>query len=166
MRTPIVLCALFSLAFGSALAQTLVSKEAWRVDPAAQRELDGARKRILEDELASEAKQFTDAHAELRDAGARQMSSEKVEDVSERVNRHRRNMAELAREIARSEGDVAGNGARSKPVADRAADNWLIPVAPAEKAPLARVREPLQGNAPKAEYPEWVVPANGAGKRR
>ncbi len=163
MQTPIVLCVLLSCAVGSALAQAPASKEAWRVDPAAERQRDEG---IIEDELASEAKQFTDAYAELRDARARQTASERLEDIAERVNRHRRNMSELAREIARAEGDVAGNGARSKPVADRAADNWFIPVTPVEKASVARVRESLQGDAPKADNPEWVVPSSEASKRR
>ena len=143
MRTLIVLCVLVSLAISSALGQTPGSSEVWKEDPARQRERDAARKAILEDELAAEAKQYTEAHGELREGQARQASSQRLEDVSERVSRHRRNMAELAREIARAEGDIPGKAIRPKP----ASDDWLIRVQPA-----------------KAESPEWLVPADG--KRR
>lgn len=121
MRTLIVLCALLSLAAGPA---------------AAQEERDPARKAILEEELAAEARQFMEARAELL---ARPASAVKIEDATERVNRHRRNMAELAREIARTEGDVLGKPSRPRP----SADDWLIRVQPA-----------------KGESPEWLVPAD------
>jgi outer membrane PBP1 activator LpoA protein len=139
MRTLIVLCALASLAIGSALGQSSGSSEVWKEDPASQRERDAARKAILEDELAAEAKQYTEAHGELREGQARQASSQRLEDASERVSRHRRNMAELAREIARAEGDIPGKASRPKP----ASDDWLIRVQPA-----------------KTESPEWLVPAD------
>ncbi len=139
MRTPIVLYALLSLAIGSALGQTPGSSEVWKEDPAKQRERDASRKAILEDELAAEAKQYAEAHGELREGRARQASSQRLEDVSEQVNRHRRNMAELAREIARAEGDIPGKASRPKPVVD----DWLIRVQPT-----------------KAESPEWLVPAD------
>ena len=139
MRTLIVLCALLSLATGSALAQTPGSSEVWKEDSAKQRERDVARKAILEDELAAEATQYTDAHDELREGQARQVSAARLEDVSERVNRHRRNLAELAREIARTDGDVPGKASRPRPTAD----DWLIRVQPA-----------------KGENPEWLVPAD------
>ena len=139
MRTLIVLCALVSVAIDSALGQTPGSTEVWKEDPARQRERDAARKAILEDELAAEAKQYAEAHGELREGRARQASPQRLEDVSERVNRHRRNMAELAREIARTDGDVPGKASRPRP----AADDWLIRVQPA-----------------KDESPEWLVPAD------
>ena len=139
MRTLIVLCALVSLASGSAIAQAPAPTEVWKEDPAKQRERDAARKAILEDELAEEAKQYAEAHGELREGRARQASSQRLEDASERVNRHRRNMAELAREIARTDGDVPGKASRPRP----AADDWLIRVQPA-----------------KDESPEWLVPAD------
>ena len=125
MRTPIVLCALLSFAAGSALAQS-----------------NEAQKSILEDELAAEATQFTDAYAELREARAHPTSSERLEDITEQVDRHRRNMAELAREIARSEGDVASKGSQTKATGG----DWLIPVLPGKEA-----------------HPDWLVPA---GKER
>ena len=139
MRTLIVLCAFLSLAIGPALGQTPGSSEVWKEDPAGQRERDAARKAILEDELAAEAKEYTEAHGELREGRARQASPQRLEDVSERVNRHRRNLAELAREIARTDGDVPGKAGRPRP----AADDWLIRVQPA-----------------KGESPEWLVPAD------
>ena len=121
MRTPIVLCALLSFAAASALAQS-----------------DAAGKLILEDELAAEAAQFTDAYAALREARAHPTSNARLEHITERVNRHRRNMAELAREIARSEGDVASKGTQTKATGGA----LLIPVQPTKEA-----------------RPDWLVPA-------
>ena len=141
MQTPTVLCVLLSLAIGSALAQTPAAKEVWRADPAKQLERDAARKSILETELAAEARQFAEAHAELRDARSRQISGTKLEDIAERVNRHRRNMAALGGEIARDEGhrDV------------RKSDRWLIP-SPAK--PVAQ--EPTKSR-PEPMRPAWII---------
>ena len=82
MRALLILCLALS-AGGQALAQ-----DAWKVDPAKQRQLDAGRKAILEDELAAEAKLFIEAHA-VRSA--------------ERMDRHRRNLAALTRELAHGE---------------------------------------------------------------
>ena len=89
MRTRIALCLLLSLVSGSATAQ-------WHEDPAKQRARDTARKTILEDELAAEAKLFVEAHSERS---------------AERMDRHRRNLAALTRELAR--GDA---GAQKTPI--------------------------------------------------
>src|SRR5437773_1164100 len=127
MRTPTVLCLLLSLTVGSSSAQVPVSADIWRIDSATQRERDTTRKSILEDELAWEAKLFADAHAELREARALRVPLGKVEDIAERLDRHRRNMVELGQEIAHVEGvlDVATSGEpRHEP--ERLADNWLI----------------------------------------
>jgi len=70
-----------------------------RVEPAVQRERDDTRKTILEDELASEARQLADAQAELRGAKALSASAGSVEEIAERLARHRQNIAELGREI-------------------------------------------------------------------
>ena len=120
MRTLIVLCALLSFAAAPARADA---------------DEEGARKAILDEELAAEAKQFIEAYGELR---ARPASAPNVEELKERVNRHRRNMAELAREIARDEGDVPSKAGRSK----TASDDWLIQTAPS-----------------KGQAPGWLVPA-------
>jgi hypothetical protein len=120
MRTLIVLCALLSFA---------------AVPARADADRDGARKAILDEELAAEAKQFIEAYGELQ---ARPASARNVEDLTERLNRHRRNMAELAREIARDEGDVASKAGRSRTVSD----DWLIQTAPS-----------------KGQAPDWLVPA-------
>lgn len=122
MQTRIVLCALLSLAAGPGLAQA---------------DREAARKMILQDELAAEAKQYLDAHDELL---ARPASPAELEDATERVNRHRRNMADLAREIARTEGDIPAKSSRPR----LASDNWLIEVQPA-----------------KGESPEWLLPSDG-----
>ena len=102
MRTLIVLCALASLAIGPALGQTPGSMEVWKEDPAKQRERDASRKAILEDELAAEAKLLVEAHAQLRDARGRN-----VTEIAERMDRHRRNLAALTREMARGDNEPA-----------------------------------------------------------
>ena len=118
MRTRIVLCVLLSLAITPALAQ-----------PAQD---------ILEGELAAEARLYSEAFADLRSARENRASRHGLEDAVERVSRHRRNMAELAREIARAEGDLPGTSSPAKGSSD-----WLIPVEPA-----------------KRRYPEWLVPGS------
>ena len=149
MRTPTVLCLLLSLAVGSSSAQVPPSAGSWRVDSAAQRERDKIRKSILEDELASEAKQFVVAHSELREARARRVQRSAVDDIAERLDRHRRNLGELGREIARVEGqtDVAVDG-EPKRAAERLADNWLIP------GPSRDERG----------RPEWIIPPGQPGR--
>lgn len=118
MRTRIVLCVLLSLVIVSAPAQ-----------PA---------KDILEGELAAEARLYSEAYADLRSARESRASRHGLEDAAERVGRHRRNMAELAREIARADGDLPGKASPAT-----ASSDWLIPVEPATR-----------------RYPEWLVPGN------
>src|SRR5207247_7566207 len=89
MRTPTVLCLLLSLTVGSSSAQVPVSADIWRIDSGTQREPDTTRKSILEGELASEAKLFADAHAELREALALRVPLGQVQDIAERPGRHR-----------------------------------------------------------------------------
>lgn len=102
MRALLVLCLALS-AGGSALAQ-----DAWKVDPAKQRERDVARKSILEDELAAEAKLFVEAHAERS---------------AERMDQHRRNLAALTRELARAENETEKTSLK-KPTSGR--PDWVI----------------------------------------
>ena len=153
MRTPTVLCLLLSLTVGSSSAQVPVSADIWRIDSATQRERDTTRKSILEGELASEAKLFADAHAELREARALRVSLGKVEDIAERLDRHRRNMVEVGREIARVEGDVASAGT-PKRAAERTADNWLVP----RQAVAPGAAESVQRSSAERGRPEWIIP--------
>jgi hypothetical protein len=62
-----------------------------RVTPVVQRERDSTRKTILEDELASEARQLADTQAELRDANLLRASRGNIGDIAERLARHRDN---------------------------------------------------------------------------
>ena len=171
MRTPTVLCLLLSLTVGSSSAQVPASAGSWRIDPATQRERDTTRKSILEEELASEAKQFADAHAELREARVLRVPRAKVEDIAERLDRHRRNITELAREIARVEGvgDVAISAGPKRAV-ERLADNWLIPgeATPPrglDSVPRPLPREPLPARNPDERgRPEWIIPASPSGR--
>ena len=128
MRTLIVLCALLSVPLaGHAQSQS-------------------AQQSILEDELAAEAAGYADAYSELKSARKAETSAQKLEDIAERVNRHRRNMAELAREIARAEGNLPVSGERPKATSGQ--DNWFIPAQPAQAEAT-----------PNASEPDWLVPA-------
>src|SRR6266849_11128685 len=99
MRTRNVLCLLLSFVPGSAAAEPPVTSAAMRVDPAVQRARDDTRKTILEDELASEARQLADVQAELRDANLLRASPGNIGDIAERMARHRQNISDLGREI-------------------------------------------------------------------
>jgi len=153
MRTPTVLCVLLSLGFGGAQAQGTGAAAGWRVDPAMQRESDVARKSILDDELASEAKQFADIRSELREARAHRVADVKAQEIEERLDRHRRNMVELGREIARMEGDIGSTGA-ARGTAERTPGNWLVPGQRAAPATADRV----QSIPAEQERPDWIIP--------
>lgn len=92
MRALLVLCLALSVS-ASALAD---------------RHREAARKAILEDELAAEAKLFVEAHSERS---------------AERMDRHRRNLAALTRELARGESDAEKTPIK-KPAGGR--PDWLI----------------------------------------
>ena len=164
MRTRNVLCLLLSFVPGSAAAEPPVTAAAMRVAPAMQG--DDARKTILEDELASEARQLADAQAELRGAKALAAPAGSVEEIVERLARHRQNIAELGREIGLVERqrDSANRKADS-----RGADGWLItgrlPTnASPDAASATLARRSLQspeGN--DRRKPGWIIPA-GQGK--
>ena len=102
MRALLILCLALS-AGGQALAQ-----DAWKVDPAKQRQLDAGRRSILEDELAAEAKLFVEAHAGR---------------LAERMDQHRRNLAALTRELARGESETDRTPLR-RPASGK--PEWLI----------------------------------------
>jgi len=162
MRTRNVLCLLLSFVPGSAAAEPPVTVAAMRVEPGVQRERDDTRKAILEDELASEARQLSDAQAELRGAKALSASAGSVDEIAERLARHRRNIAELGREIGLVERqrDSANRKADS-----RAADGWLISGRPptstsSDAASATPARRPLQSaEGDERRKPGWIVPA-------
>jgi len=159
MRTPTVLCLLLSLGVSSAQAQVAGSSGGWRVDAATQRERDAAAKSILEDELASEASQFADARGEMREAQARRLPAVKAEEIAERLDRHRRNMVELGREIARADGDLDAGAPKRSP--RRIADNWLVPGQTQAVAPSA-ADSPRSASAERGR-PEWIIPGRKFG---
>jgi len=164
MRTQTVLCLLLNLAVGSAAAEPPVAAAAKRVDPATQRERDDTRKTILEDELASEARQLADAQAELRGAKALSAPAGSVEEIAERLARHRQNIAELGREIGLVERQRDSSNRKGD---SRAADRWLITGRPPMSAALdaaSATRRPLQSaEADERRKPGWIIPA-GQGK--
>ena len=170
MRTRSVLWVLLSLVVGPVQAQVPASPDRWRVDAAVQRERDASRKLVLEEELAAEARQFAEAHAELREARARRVVSGQMEVITERLDRHRRNMRELAGEIARAERDMAPAGSGPTHAAERLAHNWLI----AGQATLPRQADGATGYAARKSLsarnrdeparPEWIIPARELGR--
>ena len=169
MRTRNVLCLLLSFVPGSAAAEPPVTAAAMRVEPGMQRERDDARKTILEDELASEARQLADAQTELRGAKALSAPAASMEEIAERLARHRQNIAELGREIGLVERQRDSANRKADSAERRATDGWLISGRPplstspaAASATLAR--RPLQSaEGDERRKPGWIIPA-GQGK--
>src|SRR6266513_5473957 len=144
-----VLCLLLNLVPGSAAAGPPVTVAAMRVEPGVQRERDDTRKAILEDELASEARQLADAQAELRGAKALSASAGRVEEIAERLARHRRNIVELGREIGLVERQRDSANRKADSAERRATDGWLISGRPLlsaspDAASATLSRRPLQ----------------------
>ena len=165
MRTRNVLCLLLSFVPGSAAAEPPVTPAAMRVDPAVQRERDDTRKTILEDELASEARQLADAQAELRGAKVLSASAGSVEEIAERLARHRRNIAELGREIGLVERQPDSSNRKADSAERRATDGWLIsgrlPMSASPDAASATLsRRPLQSaEGDDRRKPGWIIPS-------
>lgn len=168
MRTQTVLCLLLNLAVGSAVAEPPVTAAAMRVDPAVQRERDSTRRTILEDELASEAKQLADTQAELRDANLLRASPGNIGDIAERLARHRQNISELGREIALVERQSDSTNRNTDSAERRGTDSWLIRGRPPltespEVVSAARPRRSLQSpDEDERRRPGWIIPANQA----
>jgi len=165
MRTQTVLCLLLNLVPGSAAAERPVTAEAVRVDPAMQRERDDTRRTILEDELASEARQLADAQAELRGAKALSASAGSVEEIAERLVRHRQNIAELGREIGLVARQRDSANRKADSAERRATDGWLIsgrpPLSASPDAASATLsRRPLQSaEGDERGKPGWIIPS-------
>ena len=168
MRTQTVLCLLLNFAVGPAAAQPPVSSDPVRVDPAVQRERDSTRKTILEDELASEARQLADTQAELRDANLLRASPGNIGDIAERLARHRKNISELGREIALVERQSDSTNRNTDSAERRGTDSWLIHGRPPltespEVVSAARPRRSLQSaDGDDRRRPGWIIPANQA----
>ena len=168
MRTQTVLCLLLSLTIGSATAEPPVTAAAARVDPAMQRGRDDNRKTILEDELASEARQLADAQAELRGAKALSAPAGSVEEIVERLARHRQNIAELGREIGLVERQRDPANRKADSAERRATDGWLISGRPPlsaspDTAFATPSRRSLSVDRNERREPGWIIPA-GQGK--
>lgn len=72
-----------------------------RVDSTTQKSRDGARRKILEDELAAEGKLLVDARQNLKDGkGNPEMPAKKMKDLQEQVSLHEKNMDALKSELA------------------------------------------------------------------
>ena len=165
MRTQTVLCLLLNLAVVSATAEPPVTAAAMRVDPVVQRERDDARKTILEDELASEARQLADAQAELRGAKALSASTSTVDEIAERLARHRQNISALGREIALVERQRDSANRKADSAERRPTDGWLIsgrpPLSASPDAASATLsRRPLESaEGDERRKPGWIIPS-------
>src|SRR6267154_689945 len=165
MRTRTVLCLLLNFVPGSAAAEPPVTAAAMRVEPGMQRERDDTRKTILEDELASEARQLADAQAELRGAKALSASAGSVEEIAERLARHRQNIAELGREIGLVERQRDSANRNTDSAERRTTDSWLIRGRPAssvspDPTSAALSRRPLQSaDGDDRRKPGWIIPS-------
>ena len=163
MRTQTVLCLLLNLAVGSATADPPVTAAATRVDPVVRRERDDTRKTILEDELASEARQLADAQAELRGAKALSAPAGSVEEIVERLARHRQNISALGREIALVERQRDSANRNTDSAERRTTDSWLIrgrPPSSVSPDAAALLRRPLQStDGDERRKPGWIIPS-------
>jgi hypothetical protein len=142
--------------------------DAARGAPVVQRERDGTRKTILEDELASEARQLADTQAELRDANLLRASPGNIGDIAERLARHRQNISELGREIALAERQSDSANRNTDSADRRGTDSWLIRARPPltvspEVVSTAPLRRSLQSpDRDERRRPGWIIPANQA----
>jgi hypothetical protein len=92
----------------SAAAQTATPPNFPRVDRETQKSRDDSRRRILEDELATEEKGLADAKAKLTEQESVRFGDEKnyqrvldrLKPYQDAVERHERNVAALRRELA------------------------------------------------------------------
>ena len=165
MRTQTVLCLLLNLAVVSATAEPPVTAAAMRVDPVVQRERDDTRKTILEDELASEARQLADAQAELRGAKALSASAGTIDEIVERLARHRQNISELGREIALVERQRDSANRNTDSAERRTTNSWLIRGRPPSSVSPAHTsdtlsRRPLQpADGDDRRKPGWIIPS-------
>lgn len=161
MRTPILLWLLLDVAALPAFAQAPTAADPMRVDPAMQRQRDQDRQRILQDELATEARELAAAQNELRDAQSAQASGDKLDDIASRIATHQQNVAALQREIGLSQRQSDAAPAR----VERQPDNWLIVgqrlimAAPRPDRVDFTARRKLTGTAPQREtLPAWIIP--------
>jgi chromosome segregation ATPase len=78
------------------------------VDPATQRRRDDSRRKILEDELASEERSLAEARKALSEGEATRLGSERnyqryldrIQGLKDRVAQHERNVNALKQELA------------------------------------------------------------------
>jgi hypothetical protein len=165
MQTRIALLALLSAAAAPALCQVPSSAAVMRVDPATQRQRDQARAGILLDELVAEALALFDAQKKaLAEAG--RTDARAVQEATLRVARHRKNISDLAKELATAE----RQGAAPKPLGEpaiaspqRAAEEWLFSGSAAAGNSRGTPRTTSDDRRPPAGatgVPEWLIPAS------
>ena len=71
-----------------------------RVDNVTQKSRDGTRRKILEDELATEGKLLTESRQNLKDSEKNpETTPKKIKDLKEQVSLHEKNVAALKSEL-------------------------------------------------------------------
>lgn len=175
MRT-LTLLWLLNLIVWPALAQAQASRNVMRVDPMVQRERDQTRLRILQDELVAETRDLAAALNEWRDAQASRAAFGRVQEISERIARHRQNLSALEREIglvARPL-DLANRDSGLRDAANRdrrlSPDARLVPCqgppdAPQNAVPAALVHRQASADEPGPKLPEWIIQGGFTGTR-
>lgn len=167
MQTRIAILALLSACAEPALSQVPPGTAAMRVDAATQRSRDVDRAAILQDELASEALGLVEAQREARSERLR-ADPRAVQELTDRVVRHRRNISALARELVTTERRTGGAAAKAplasaKPAAQRLAEEWLLngPSVPRDNKtmPSRVAQEARKARVANTGTPDWLIPA-------
>jgi hypothetical protein len=166
MLTRIALLALLSAAAAPALCQVASSAAVMRVDPATQRQRDQTRAGILQDELIAEALALFDAQKQVRVEAGR-TDARAVQEATLRVARHRKNISDLAKELAIAErqGAVPAKpiGEPAIPSPQRIAEEWLLNGSGAAGNSRGTPRATADDRRPPSGatgVPEWLIPAS------
>ena len=167
MQTRIAILALLSACAAPAISQVSPGTAPMRVDAATQRSRDLDRAAILQDELASEALGLIEAQREAQ-SGRVRADPRAIQELADRVVRHRRNISALARELVTTERRTGAAAAKAsvssaKPPAQRLAQEWLLngPSVPRDdKAMPGRVaQEARKARVANTGTPDWLIPA-------
>lgn len=157
MPTRLLLAALLSAAAAPVLGQVPSSAALMRIDPAVQRQRDVSRIVILQDELAAEALALAEAQKQSRFEDVRS-DPRRSQEASQRIARHRQNISALAKELALV--DRQAPATRVQPAVTTSATAEPLPRAVAAVRERAEDRRPASG----ARIPDWLIPANAAGR--
>jgi hypothetical protein len=167
MQTRIAILALLSACAEPAISQVSSGTAAMRVDAATQRSRDVDRAAILQDELASEALGLVEAQREAR-SGRVRADPRAIQELADRVVRHRRNISALARELVTTERRTGAAAAKApvasaKPPAQLLAEEWLLngPSTPRDDKAMPRqvAQETRKARVANTGTPDWLISA-------